>query len=74
MTSIAHPRSCVSLGSVPIPCIVLFVLLTVTSPTQAQLEVDSLEVWGLMRQAAERVSGSVVQNETLGGLETVDGN
>lgn len=74
MTSIAHPRSCVSLGSVPIPCIVLFVLLTVTSPTQAQLEVDSLEVWGLMRQAAERVSGSVVQIETLGGLETVDGN
>ena len=35
---------------------------------------DSLEVWSLMRKAAEKVAPSVVQIETLGGLERVEGN
>jgi serine protease Do len=74
MTSIACKPPALSFGSISTYCLVVLTLVLSSVPAQAQLEVDSLEVWGLMRRAAERVSESVVQIETLGGLETVDGN
>ena len=74
MTSIDRKAARITLGSIPTGCIVFLLLLVATEPARGQIEGDSLEVWGLMRQAAERVANSVVQIETLGGLETVDGN